>query len=104
VKIVAKVTRKRLDKSRLKDVPQDKVFWCHDGRVMKNLNELVVALREMSKETFRYHVTMDKNDFSNWVREVIGDEILAEDLQKATTPTAAAEKVEKRLYWLRSKL
>lgn len=101
---MAKVTKKRLDKSWLEDVPQDKVFWCHDGRVVKNLDELVVALREMSEETFCYHVTMDKNDFSDWVREVIGDVTLAKELQKAATPTTTAEKVETRLGWLRARL
>jgi len=95
------VTKKGLAKSWLGDVPHDKVFWCRDGRMLKNLDELAIALRKMSEETFRYHVTGDKNDFSNWVRDVIGDLTLAKDLQKAAPHTTAAETVEKRLGWLR---
>jgi len=104
VKIVVKATKKSLNKDWLEDVPQDKVFWCHDNRVVKNLDELVLALREMSEDTFLYHVTKDNNDFSNWVRDVIGDISLAKELQKTAAATATAEKVEKRLSQLRSKL
>jgi len=102
--MVAKVTKKKLNNAWLEDVPQDKVFWCHDNRVVKNLDELVLSFREMSEETYSYHVTKDKNDFSKWVGEVIGDVILAKDLQKAAAPISAAVKVDKRLGWLRSKL
>ncbi len=83
---MAKANKNILDKAWLEDVHKDKVFWCHDNRVMKNLDELVAALRKMSDDTFRYHVTKDKNDFSKWVRDVIGDSTLAEDLQKANIP------------------
>jgi len=99
-----KLGKKGVERAWLQDTSMDKVFWCHDGRVMKNLDELAAALREMSEETFRYHVTGDKNDFSNWVRDVIGDVTLAKDLQKATTRTASARNVEMRLSWLRSRL
>ena len=81
----------------LRDVPQDKVFWCNDGRVVKNLSELVVALQQMSDETYSHHVTGDKNDFSNWVRDVIGDVNLARDMQKAVGHNSAAKTVETRL-------
>ena len=103
-KIVATMSKKEVHKSWLVDVPPDKVFWCHDGRVVNNLDELIVALREMLEKTFRYHVTMDKNDFSNWVRDVIGDVTLARELLNAATPTIAAQKVETRLRWLRARL
>jgi hypothetical protein len=98
------VNKKGIAKSWLADVPVDKVFWCHDGRMVKNLEELAAALWEMSEETFRHHGTGDKNDFSNWVRDVIGDGTLANQLQKATTRTTAARKVETRLDWLKAKL
>ena len=71
---------------------------------MKNWDELAVALGDMSEETFSHHVTINKNDFSKWVRELIGDVTFAVDLQKAATPTTAAKKVEIRLSQLTSKL
>jgi hypothetical protein len=88
----------------LADAREDKVFWCYDGMVVKNLDELVVAIREMSQETFRHHASGGNNDFSNWVRDVIGDVTLANQLRKATTQSTAAHKVETRLNSLRARL
>jgi len=97
-------TKKEVVELWLKDVPPDKVFWFHDGRRVKNLDELATTLREMPEETFHYHVTADKNDFGNWVRDVIGDVTLANELQKATTQARAARRVEMRLNWVKAKL
>lgn len=97
------VSRKGQARVWLQDCPPDKVFWCHDGREMKNLDELAVALTEMSDDTYRYHVTSDKSDFTNWVGDVIGDAILAKELLKAADRPDAARKVQVRLDWLRKR-
>ena len=88
----------------LGDVPPEKQFWCRDGRILKNLSELEVALKQMTEETFRYHSNETKNDFSKWVREVIGDEELSRDLQKSTTRLQAAKSVADRVNWLNSRI
>ena len=85
-----------VSKSCLSDVATDKVFWCHDGRVMKNLDELGAALREMSEETFQYHVTADRNDFSKWVEDVIGDHELSAVLKNSSTRSQAGKLVADR--------
>jgi hypothetical protein len=85
----------------LGDVPEDKYFWCHDGRALKNLPELQVALKDMTEETFRHHTTGTNNDFSRWVSDVIGDERLSADLRRSTTPAQAAKSVAERIVWLR---
>lgn len=85
-----------VSKSCLSDVAADKVFLCHDGRVMKNLDELSVALREMSEDTFRYHVTADRNDFSKWVEDVIGDPELSAVLKNSSTRSQAGKLVANR--------
>jgi len=100
---MVKVT-KTIAEGWLADVPQEKRFWCSDGRVLKNLAELEAALKEMSEETFRYHSSESKSDFSNWVRDVIGDEKLSGDLRKSTTRAQAAKSVASRIAWLRSKV
>lgn len=87
----------RLAFGSLQNVPEDKVFWCSDGQTLRNLVELATAFKNMSDETFRHHVTTDKNDFSNWVKYVIGDESLSVDLNKARSPYQAAEYVESRI-------
>ncbi len=95
---------KSVAEERLGNVSQEKQFWCHDGRYLKNLQELKVAMEQMTEETFRYHSNEAKSDFSNWVRDVIGDEKLSRDLQKSTTREQAAKSVADRLDWLKSKI
>ncbi len=98
------VKRTKIDAEKiLGDVPEKKTFWCSDGQILKNLPELGTALKKMSEETFRYHAIEAKNDFSKWVREVIGDEKLARDLQKSLTKAQAAKNVAERMIWLRSR-
>jgi hypothetical protein len=95
---------KSVAQERLGNVSQEKQFWCHDGRYLKNLEELEVALEQMMEETFRYHSNETKSDFSKWVRDVIGDEKLSRDLQKSATREQAAKSVADRITWLKSKV
>jgi len=88
---------------RLGDVPDDKWFWCQDGKVIKNLNELEEALNNMSNETFRYHSGEERNDFSNWIRDVVGDDKLARDLSKSKSCIQASKAVAQRISFLRDK-
>jgi hypothetical protein len=90
-------------KSILADVPQEYVFWCCDGRVLKNLRELCDAFGAMSEETFAYHVNAAKNDFHNWVKDIIKDDALASDLLKAANTTTAVRIVTDRIDFLTSK-
>jgi hypothetical protein len=89
---------------RLADVPDDKRFWCHDGRVMKNLGELRKGLIDISDETFRYHFGEGRNDFSKWIREVVGDEKLANALGKVRSRIQASQAVAERISFLETKL
>jgi hypothetical protein len=96
-------TTKSIAEKRLGNVPQEKQFWCRDGRVLKSLSELETALRDMSDEVFRHHANESNNDFSNWVRDVFGDEKLSNDLRKSMTQTRAAQSVADRIVWLESR-
>jgi hypothetical protein len=89
---------------RLGDVADDKCFWCHDGRFLRNLGELGEALNDMSDETFHYHSGEEKSDFSQWIREVVGDEKLANDLSKAKSRSQASRAVAQRISFLQSKI
>jgi hypothetical protein len=92
------VTQIKLDAAKiLADVADDKRFFCQDGCVIKNLTELVDCLDHMTEEVFYHHVTSDKNDFSNWIRDVLGDEKLAGELSYICTPQEATEIVKKRV-------
>lgn len=84
----------------LANVPEQYVFWCNDGRVLRDMKELGEALTSMADETFAYHSNEAKKDFSNWVRDIIGDEKLAKDLEKPLTRAQAAKIVADRVALL----
>jgi len=91
-------------KTRLGDVAAEKYFFCQDGQVFRNLRELGTALSNMSLATYQHHVNESKNDFSNWVNQVIGDDKLSRDLLKSMSPVQAGKSVAARITWLESKL
>jgi hypothetical protein len=100
---VAKLT-KTMAETRLGDVAAEKYFFCQDGQVFRNLRELEAALSDMSLGTYQHHVDESKNDFSNWVGQVIGDDKLSRDLLKSVGPVQAGKSVAARIAWLESKL
>ena len=90
---------------RLADVTEPTCFfYCQDGTAIKNLEELEYALDNMEEETFLHHAGEGRNDFGNWVREVIGDEKLANDLVKSKSPEAASHAVTQRMTFLKNKV
>jgi hypothetical protein len=98
--------KKRSDKQAEKflfKVPDEYVFWCHDGTIFRDMQELANGLATMTDGVFAYHVTSEKNDFINWVRDVIKDEQLANELVLATDKPQATECVIARLSFLTSK-
>ncbi len=99
---MAKITKKDALKF-LAAVPEDKVFWCHDSCVMHDMKELAQALNDMTDEIFAFHANETKNDFSDWVQDVIGDRVLADSLRRALTRAEAAKVVATRVAFLSSK-
>ena len=102
VKII-KISKEEASR-RLGDVPDEERFWCHDGKLLKNLGELEKALVDMSDETFHYHLGEGRNDFGNWARDVVGDDKLANDLSKAKSRIQASKAVTQRISFLQSKV
>ena len=89
-------TQKRKSKL-LQKVPAEYVFWCHDGSVFSDVSELAAGLLNMTDEIYAYHCNLEKQDFSNWIRDVVGDEALANELVKAASRLQAAECVSVRI-------
>ena len=81
----------------LANVPQEYVFLCHDGKVLTNMKELADALSTMTDETYSHHWNEEKKDFSNWVRDVIGDTELAKNLENVLDRNEAARTVATRI-------
>ena len=88
----------------LADVPKEYAFRCHDGLILQSMKQLGSALNSMTDETYVFHANTKKNDFSNWVRDIIKDEMLANDLQKATNRAQAAKLVANRIAILSKKV
>jgi hypothetical protein len=88
----------------LDNVPEQYTFYCCDGHRIWNMRDLLSELLNMTDDTFSYHSNQEKTDFSNWVRDVIGDEKLARDLDKAKGRLEAANAVTARVALLESRI
>ena len=88
----------------LANVPEENVFRCVNGHILRNMKELGDELKTMSDENYAFHVNMEKNDFTNWVKDIIKDERLAKDLQKSPNQTQAAKLVASRISILSKRL
>ena len=96
------VTREEAAKY-LSDAPAEQCFWANDGHVLKNLSELAGAFPQMSKDAYSYHANKEKNDFSKWINDIIGDKKLANDLLSSKTKDSAVKKLNSRLAVLKKK-
>ena len=88
-------------KKYLRDTPSEQCFWVNNGPIIKNLDELSNVLPEMKDETFHHHVNNEKNDFSSWINNVIGDKKLAHDLLSSRNKESAVKKLRSRLNALK---
>jgi hypothetical protein len=66
------------------------------------MESLLNELGNMTDETFSYHVNQEKNDFSNWVRDIIEDVKLAKDIAKIKNRQEAIKVVNERISLLKS--
>jgi len=87
--------------SMLGEVSPEKYFWAANGAIIKNLQELEPAMENMGEEAFRTHVNEEKNDFSSWVKDVIGDVEFADQLSKTKDKTMTQLLIVKRILQLR---
>ncbi len=85
------------------DVSPETCFWVSNGPILKNVEELANALESMNNDIYAYHANKDKNDFSKWISEVIGDNKLANDLLSSKSKGSAVKKVRARLNSLKKK-
>ena len=88
----------------LADVTDDHRFFCQDGFICKDLAGLSECLSHISQQVYSYHVSDNKNDFSNWIQDILGDKTLADTLLGIKKPAEAAKIVSERIAWLRKKL
>lgn len=87
-------------KAILNNVPEDKIFWVNDGKVLRNIKDLKAELAGMTDDTFRYHVNKERNDFMNWINEVVGDNKLARDISRTKNKKVMTTKISRRISQL----
>jgi len=87
----------------LSDVPSEQCFWVNNGPILKNMDELASTLPELNDEIFRYHVNNEKNDFSSWIKNSIGDQKLANELLSSKNKDSFLKKIKNRLNSLKKK-
>lgn len=75
--------------------PQENAFYVHNGKILHNLDELSAELITIDKETFKYHVNDEKNDFSNWIRDIFHSPELAWELSSTHDLYSTREILEK---------
>lgn len=66
---------------KLSDASPGKEFHFCTGLHAKNLDELASALKTIDDNAYQYHAHNEKNDFSNWIKDVLGDDKLASSLK-----------------------
>ena len=65
--------------------PYDKCFFVNGGAVIKDMNELKHALETMSDDQFACHVSSGRNDFANWIEQILDDADLAGKIKRCKT-------------------
>ncbi len=65
------------------EVPMQNTFRLPDGKMLKSLNDLLEELKTMDDAIFKSHVNENKNDFANWVRDVMALIDLSQKINKA---------------------
>ena len=78
----------------LSKVPERVSFWLCTGAQLRSLKELSKVLQEISDDVFRYHVNRDKNDFENWIRDVIHHKELAREISRIKTKETLSRKID----------
>lgn len=81
--------------------PKWKGFWLHMHLVAFGLEEFADGLTDISDEVFAYHFNPPKNDLAKWVREVVGDAELAQDLDGIKSKEEAVRLVRSRVEALK---
>ncbi|NQV09340.1 FAD-dependent oxidoreductase [Candidatus Woesearchaeota archaeon] len=69
-------------------------FYTKDGKVLKDISGLIKELKSMSYNSFNHHVNQEKNDFANWIRDIIKEEKLANSISKSHSKKEILEILE----------
>lgn len=84
----------------LGDVNPSNYFYLCNGAILKNLDDMLNTLQNIDDEVYKYHANNEKNDFCNWIKDVVSDAELAFNL-KMKSKTEAINILKARIEYLR---
>ena len=90
---------KKLAKKIIGNVNKENKFFCSNEEVFSNLKNLKKGIEKMDNKIFSHHAQKGKNDFSNWVKECIGDVRLADGLI-GLSKKSSSKKIESRITYI----
>ena len=79
-------------------IKPEEYFRLSNGRILKNLYELMNALESMDDDSFIFHVNEQRNDFSSWIRDIFKDEELAKLISNSQSRQDIIKSIEARLF------
>ena len=91
---VANTPKKKLP---LISASKTRLFLLDNGQTIKNLIELKEIVSKMPTIQFRTHINSEKNDFYNWIKDVLNDKDCAEDIKHARTQNLFIEQIDTHL-------
>lgn len=95
----------RLNKTKAHDITRtvggQECFFVCNGVVLSSLSDLGAHIRTMPQDTFNHHCNSQKCDFASWIKDVLHDELLAQNILKAKGVRASVEgHIQKRIEQL----
>ena len=73
-------------------------FIFHNGSRVRNIQELYCLLQNIPAEVFCHHVTNEKNDFAQWIRDIQKDYKLANSLDQSKDKETCIRSIRERIY------
>lgn len=64
------------------NIPEHKRFFAVNSMSASSLLELRNMIAEMTEHDFKHHVSEERNDFANWIRDILHNDHLADRLQR----------------------
>lgn len=84
----------------LRNVDENRKFFLVNGKTARNQRELLRCILALKATEFKHHVYANHNDFSNWLKDVVGDDVLAKDIFAVTSKDKSVALMRARVHYL----